>query len=329
MTARTKTPAPTTSPRRLRLATVRWPADSTARKLTTSPYLAALLEDDAGLADGLDRYSAAFRVSTEAARLSRQATGSDVTEEITAAILAGDEDAAGHMARIVESCATTRENTEAAAQLENISDGFLSSLARDVDAATDGLLAQIAARLDVLLEAGTVALAELGEARTAEAAIDAGRTEAWTSLRAIHRDYVELRSGHTSLLRAERPNNFTDGSDQLAWAYFARPEAAFPALGAVAAGEVQTATHRLDVRAVAASSVNLADPRDFNHLLLAIEGRGLVGTHAASAVDALDARSVAIAAARAAGERTTNQAEGADLAAHYGGEAGVQARYSR
>jgi hypothetical protein len=321
MTDTTKTP--TRQPRPLALEAVQFPAGSTARRIARSPYLVGLLDSDE-LTKLRVEYSNAHRIAAKAALLARQA-GGDLDAEITEAVRNG-ADAEDLMARIVEARTTRDQRSEAAKMLDVIASRILSELARFLDGAAEDLLDVLAEKLDEILDRGADAVAALDGARTAEEAIEKDLAAEWATLRAVHREYIALREGHTTLARALDQTSYRDGHDAFAWAFWTRPELIWPQLPAVSLSDAHVRTGRLDVYGVEASPVDLINPRDLGHFLSAVTRRDEVGPRVAHPDDAKEARGAAIQAYRQGRPAEAGSVSG-PLTDWHGSEAAVVGHY--
>jgi hypothetical protein len=302
------------------ISTVRFDRASSASRIAKSPVLVALLDQER-LAKHLGDLSAATTAAAQARALAIKDTAT-LDTEIEQGIRNG-ADPAKLFAKVTEAHAARAHRDSAVQYLASFESRFKQRLEGWLSDQAFDLIDILSDRLADLLDRGEEIIAALGDARTADEAIDAGVATEWAKFRELHREYIAPREAHVALLRADSPDHFGTGSTAIAYAFFISPLRAWPQLADAHHGHIRR--DGLDYEGVAPSPFDLTDPSGLDHFLAAVTRRAELGTHVADA-EAADAAWRSAIQAAAPNRTAEGSTAGNELTNYYGSEAAV-ARY--
>jgi hypothetical protein len=271
-----------------KLPYLRLPADDPrgglVRAVLASPRLLAALP-----ADELDTLCTAH-ASAEAAVKAAQALPAvedNLEAELDKAHRAGKPTDPAKLITRLGAAQAAKANRDAAVQLlSQFPHRFAQEIISLITDHTEDFYAVLQQDLDDILDQAEAAVAELNGAESADAAIDAGAADAWSSLRAQTRAYHDVRLLQATLLRSENNlGHFAPGAPGLAAAYFGGIREVYPNY----VTEATRGARDLLGGTVVTAPFDLFATDSPAHLLAIVKLRGRLNPWVASADEAMDA----------------------------------------
>jgi hypothetical protein len=316
----TATPAPTLS-----VPSFRFGADATDPERLASAVLASprlLATTPAGPLTELFRAYEGATKAAAAARLLPAEDNADAVADLDAKLRRGEEiDPAALVEKLAAAQVARESRDRTAALLRTLPSRYQNDVVRVIGEHKGLFWEDLGEALDDVLNRAEPVVDALDGIDTADAALDVSKGDEWTNLRALSREYDEIRRDHLALLRVEHKTNF--GSQSPAWAFAMLRDlsAVVPNFVAVVHKESRDLMGRPEELAFP-----VFDTGSVAHLLTVVRRRERLQPYIGKPEEALAAwgdASARVAEDGPMGQRPT----GGRLAEFYGGEAGVARRY--